>query len=133
MITRKIDDFGRIVIPRDIRQQLEIEEGEFLQISISGEKIIIEKQTDDGVTNTSTKEHPNIIQENIGDAKYYLRKSFDLLEKLQEVAAEKQVDNNNKIKDAPIKKEYKETADETIRDIQDYLGKVSELLENLQI
>ena len=45
---------------RDIRQQLEIEEGEFLQISINGEKIIIEKQTDDGVTNTSTEEHQNM-------------------------------------------------------------------------
>lgn len=132
MITRKIDDFGRIVIPRDIRQQLEIEEGEFLQISINGQKIIIEKQTDDGVTNTSTEEHQNIIQENIGDAKYYLKKGFKLLENLQEITTKNQA-NNNKLKDAVIEKEYKETADETIRDIQDYLGKVSELLENLQI
>jgi len=133
MVTRKINDLGRIVIPRDIRQQLGIEEGASLQISINGEKIIIEKQTDDGVTNTSTEEHQNIIQESIGDAKYYLRKGFELLEKLQEVATEKQADNDNKIKDAPIEKGYKETASETIRYIQDYLGKVSELLEELQI
>ncbi len=126
MVTRKVDDFGRIVIPRDIRQQLEIEEGEFLQISINGEKIIIEKQTDDGIANTSMEEYQGIVQESIEDAKYYLRKSFELLEKLQKVATE----DKDMVKDAPIKKE---TAEEIINDIQDYLGKVSELLEELQI
>ena len=120
MVTRKVDDFGRIVIPRDIRQQLEIEEGEFLQISINGEKIIIEKQTDDGIANTSMEEYQGIVQESIEDAKYYLRKSFELLEKLQKVATE----DKDMVKDAPIK---------IINDIQDYLGKVSELLEELQI
>ena len=79
MVTKKMDDLGRIVIPKEFRQQLGIEEGESLEISIQDNQIIIEREAS-----------------------------------------------------ALTKEEYQGAVQETIEDIQDYLGKVSELLEELQ-
>ena len=43
-VLRKVDEFGRIVIPIDVRKQLEINEGETLEISIENNKIVLEKK-----------------------------------------------------------------------------------------
>ena len=43
-IVRKVDELGRIVIPIDVRKQLEINEGETLEISIENNKIVLEKK-----------------------------------------------------------------------------------------
>ena len=40
---RRIDDLGRIVIPKDIRKELGIAIGESLDINIEDGKIIIQK------------------------------------------------------------------------------------------
>ena len=42
-INRRIDDLGRIVIPKDIRKELGIAIGESLNINIKDGKIIIQK------------------------------------------------------------------------------------------
>lgn len=42
-IIRKIDELGRIVIPKEIRQTLKIESGEALDIFVENEKIILQK------------------------------------------------------------------------------------------
>lgn len=42
-IIRKIDDLGRIVLPKEIRKSLNIYSGDDLQISIDNERIILEK------------------------------------------------------------------------------------------
>lgn len=86
MITKRMDDLGRIVIPKEFRQQLGIEEGESLEISIQDNRIVIERET-----------------------------SADV-----------------EVEDALTKEEYQGVVQETIEDVQDYLGKVSELLEELQ-
>ena len=39
-IIRRIDDLGRIAIPKDIRRQLEIKEGDALEIAVIGGNII---------------------------------------------------------------------------------------------
>ena len=41
---RKIDNLGRIVIPMDLRRALEISDWDELRISLSGSRIIIEKE-----------------------------------------------------------------------------------------
>lgn len=42
---RRIDDLGRIVIPKDLRRELKVYEGERMKISITGDKkILIEKE-----------------------------------------------------------------------------------------
>ena len=42
-ITRRIDDLGRIVIPKEIRKNLKIKENEVLEIFIENESIILKK------------------------------------------------------------------------------------------
>lgn len=42
-IIRNIDPLGRIVVPKEIRNQLEIQEGDPLEIFVDGENIIIKK------------------------------------------------------------------------------------------
>lgn len=44
-IVRRIDDLGRIVIPKELRRTLGIAEGEPLEIFVDGEKIILRKYT----------------------------------------------------------------------------------------
>ena len=43
-VLRKVDELGRIVIPIDVRKQLEINEGETVEISIENNKIVLEKK-----------------------------------------------------------------------------------------
>ena len=43
-VLRKVDELGRIVIPIDVRKQLEINEGETLEISIENNKVVLEKK-----------------------------------------------------------------------------------------
>lgn len=57
VIIRKVDDFGRILIPKEFRQELGIEYGEVLQTSVQKGKIIIEKKSDKITVNTSAKEN----------------------------------------------------------------------------
>lgn len=42
-IVRKVDDLGRIVIPKELRKNLNIKNSDDLEISISEDKIILEK------------------------------------------------------------------------------------------
>ena len=42
-ILRSIDSLGRIVIPKGIRQSLNIKQGDMLTLSLAGKKIIISK------------------------------------------------------------------------------------------
>ena len=42
-IIRRIDDLGRIVIPKEIRKNLRIKEGDNLEIFVSGEEVILKK------------------------------------------------------------------------------------------
>ena len=42
-IVRRIDDLGRVVIPKEMRQTLRIREGDPLEIFIDGEVILIRR------------------------------------------------------------------------------------------
>lgn len=44
-IVRRIDDLGRVVIPRELRRTFGISEGDSLEIYTEGNKIIISKYT----------------------------------------------------------------------------------------
>jgi transcriptional pleiotropic regulator of transition state genes len=45
-VVRKIDELGRIVLPSEIRRVFGIHEGDELDISVEGEKVILEKRQD---------------------------------------------------------------------------------------
>ena len=42
-VVRRIDDLGRIVIPKEIRKSLRIKDGEYLQIFLESENIVLQK------------------------------------------------------------------------------------------
>ena len=42
-MARKVDDLGRIVLPVEMRRLLNIAEGDHLEISVDGTRIILEK------------------------------------------------------------------------------------------
>lgn len=42
-IVRRIDDLGRVVVPKEIRRTLGIEEGDPLEIFVNGGQIILQK------------------------------------------------------------------------------------------
>lgn len=44
-VSRRIDDLGRIVIPKEIRKSLKIRDGELLEILVDEEKIILSKHS----------------------------------------------------------------------------------------
>lgn len=43
-IVRKVDELGRVVLPVELRRTLQIEERDCLEISLSGETILLQKQ-----------------------------------------------------------------------------------------
>ena len=45
-VVRKIDELGRVVLPSEIRKVFAIHEGDELDISVDGEKIILQKRID---------------------------------------------------------------------------------------
>ena len=46
-IVRKVDELGRIVIPKELRRTLNIEEGDPLEIFVDGEQLILKKYEPD--------------------------------------------------------------------------------------
>jgi AbrB family transcriptional regulator (stage V sporulation protein T) len=44
-VSRRIDDLGRIVLPKEIRKDLKIRDGELLEITVEDEKIILAKHS----------------------------------------------------------------------------------------
>ena len=47
-IVRRIDDLGRVVIPKEIRHNMKISEGEPLEIFVEDDSIIFKKYSTDG-------------------------------------------------------------------------------------
>jgi AbrB family transcriptional regulator, transcriptional pleiotropic regulator of transition state genes len=45
-VVRKIDELGRIVLPSEIRRVFGIREGDELDISVDGERVILQKRQD---------------------------------------------------------------------------------------
>lgn len=60
-ITRRIDDLGRIVLPKEIRDNLGIREGEHLLISTEDNKIIIKKYSKVETLSDKIQKYTDII------------------------------------------------------------------------
>lgn len=55
-VERKIDELGRIVLPKSMRNRLDIKENDLLEISTDGESIILRKKQSACVFCNSTEE-----------------------------------------------------------------------------
>lgn len=60
-ITRRIDDLGRIVIPKEIRKNLRLKDGELLEIFIDNEDIVLKKFSKIGDMGKVFDEYVNIL------------------------------------------------------------------------
>ena len=70
-VTRKIDELGRIVLPKELRKYLNINPGDDFQINIEDQKIILEKYSRLSNIKTELIDIVNIFQ-NITNYKIYL-------------------------------------------------------------
>lgn len=69
-VVRRIDDLGRVVIPKEIRRKLHIREGDPLEINLSENGIYIEKYSrEDG--ESLYKELMTVLNDKKDDAKIY--------------------------------------------------------------
>ena len=87
-IIRRIDDLGRIVIPKEIRKNLRIKEGDNLEIFVQGEEVILKKY--------SMMNKINDLAQELTDAVYtFMKHSIFITDTDQIVAGS-----------GPLKKEY---------------------------
>ncbi|APF28035.1 transcriptional regulator, AbrB family domain protein [Clostridium sporogenes] len=64
-IVRKVDELGRIVIPKELRRTLNLEEGDGLEIYTEGEQIILKKYEPSCIFCGEAKEVINFKGKNI--------------------------------------------------------------------
>lgn len=69
-IIRRIDDLGRIVIPKEIRRKLNIKEGDPLELSLDGNKVVFELY----IPTYEYKKEINRLIERLEEEKDYLNK-----------------------------------------------------------
>lgn len=60
-VVRRIDDLGRIVIPKEIRKSLKIREGDSLEIFVEDNKVYLEKHSHIGEMLEIAKHYANAI------------------------------------------------------------------------
>lgn len=81
-IVRRIDDLGRVIIPKEIRRMLRIKEGDPLELFINGNALVLQKY----VVNYSEELNSFIsdLDDYIGDDFPY-EKKVEILKSLKEV------------------------------------------------
>lgn len=68
-IVRRIDDLGRVVIPKEIRRTMRIREGDPLEIFVDGEgEVILKKYSPIGEMSDFAKEYADSLNESTGQA-----------------------------------------------------------------
>ena len=87
-IVRRIDDLGRVVIPKEIRKNLRIKEGDNLEIYVQGEEVILKKY--------SMMNKINDLAQELTDAIYTFMKHSIFITDTDQVVASS----------GPLKKEY---------------------------
>lgn len=89
-MTRRIDDLGRIVIPKEIRKNLHIKEGETLEIFLENDSVILKKHSiineNNSIINSlidiiSKKTKSNIYITNLDKILFSSVKNNDILNK----------------------------------------------------
>lgn len=81
-IVRYVDNLGRIVIPKEMRNALHIVEGTQIDISINGNTIVVEKYKPDRLEE-KVREMQNILEQQIDD--FGLEKATQIEKALHEI------------------------------------------------
>jgi transcriptional pleiotropic regulator of transition state genes len=84
-IVRRVDDLGRVMIPKEIRRTLKIKEGNLLEIFVEGECVIYKKYTD-----TAVEDYLAILKETVMDdfEIQNREKILSLIEQLEDIVEE---------------------------------------------
>jgi len=131
-VVRRIDDLGRIVIPKEIRKNMKIKDGESVEIYLDSDNIILKKYSPLGNIMEFYKSYVNSIYEAIlenimivdrdkvvavaGDLKKkYLDKSIS--SKLDNIIEQREVVLESKLRDFNFIEDKKETASYAISPI----------------
>lgn len=70
-MVRRIDELGRVVIPKEIRKTMRIKEGEEMEISVNGEDtLILKKYSPVKTLDKKTEEYGEILSKHTGCACY---------------------------------------------------------------
>ena len=109
-VIRKMDDLGRIVIPKEMRNLMDIKEGDSYEISCIDDGFIIEKYTPDKVASEEVKEEEREkilveIKKEYSDYLAYLKLSEGAWELLDWLNDEGLLDSEvifEKIKEIPV-------------------------------
>ena len=108
-IVRRIDDLGRVVIPKEIRKTLRIREGDPLEIFTAKDgEVILKKYSPIGELNEFSQEYAETLGETLGygviitDLDYKEKSISKELEQLIENRETKEIKDENKI---PLYKE----------------------------
>ena len=65
-VIRRIDELGRIVIPKEIRKNLRIKNGDSLEIFLESDNIILKKYSPIGELGTFAKEYAESLAQTVG-------------------------------------------------------------------
>lgn len=86
-IVRRVDDLGRIAIPREMRRKLHIRDGDPLEINLSENGIYIEKYSrEDG--GSLYKELMTVLDDKKDDAEMYNFEQVEKINKLKSLLVE---------------------------------------------
>ena len=75
-VVRRIDDLGRIVIPKEIRKNLHIKNGETLEIYLESENIVLKKYSPLGNINNFYKTYVDSIYECCSYCRWFKKEIF---------------------------------------------------------
>lgn len=88
-IVRRIDDLGRVVIPKEIRKNMNIKEGDPLEIFISKDGVIFQKYRPAYYTDVNFIADI-FVDSNMFDTSEQKQKKIEIAKKLHEIAKEMQ-------------------------------------------
>lgn len=74
-IVRPVDQFGRVVLPKELRKTMGIENGTLLEIFVDGSRIVLQKHQPDAYTVEELQEALSLVCKETGrDPMFYLQK-----------------------------------------------------------
>ncbi len=97
-IIRRVDDLGRILIPKEIRRTLQIREGDPLEISVEEGKIVIEPYIATGDYRTAIKRIVDNIKQDSTYTEEEKRRASFVVAQLEAVIESLDKEDNNEAK-----------------------------------
>lgn len=86
-IVRRIDDLGRVVIPKNIRKDMYVREGDLLEIHQLGECVILRKYQEDSADTRQSQNKKKLLEYLENEIRLYKELGKDFEERCLELVA----------------------------------------------